>query len=1169
MRSRTSVMSRYTMIDVGLSRLFFLCLVLSAVDAIPEGMEFIPDKSFFGLPNSWCPVNMYGPRCDDCNELKFPADGVCQPCPAHSTSRAGAVDIVECSCNSNLYKVFAITNDQIGTVAVRQFSCVPGIDGSNNCPAHAYRDVYGTCTPCPQYSTGRMGSLKLADCVCNAGYATRPTKIGPGLDYFECIECPSGKYAESNSPTCTSCPSGAWSLARSTKIDCYCQPGYSGYNGETCTACTSGKYSDFGGPKPCETCPDSSTSAMSASSCLCKSGFSGWNWKACTPCAAGTYKESLGSAQCSTCSVNQTSPVMSTARTDCICKAGFFLTSSFDPWLQYDVFACTLCTPGKYKNVSGNQQCSNCPINTMSSSGGTDLSACQCNAGFTGSVSCFACAAGTYKTVIGSGSCTDCSVDEPFLDATRQVQRAQACQQCRPGTYQNTSSLDASCVNCPVNSTSPGGSRSFTDCVCKPGFIGNTNNCIECPSGTYAASSAPCVDKPGIVRTFEWSKTDYMCTAPSTWQNRIGYTTQFIDTVVNGCSISGICNDCCASCRAKGACNRPLDPVCLACPANSSPALTTCVCNAGFAGPNGWNCTACGVGRYSAVGEPFCSCNPGLYGLTYGICNACEPGKFSIGRQTTCTACVAGKYSTAGATTCTDCPVNSYSPVPGASIDGCECNAGFSGTSGTCVPCAAGKYKDTLGSTCLNCPEKTTSPIGSRLLGNCVCDAGHTCSDAVDFQTNRYYCSYFLTHPGQCIDYLACGACCSCSRFCGDSDIPPSLYGCTSCPLGTNKTSVGLAPCSKCPSGQTSIDGLQCVKAALFTTQITTRATPTPTTTLAAVSSTPRLTTTPTPVSTTSTVFGSVTCTCNLVCQPSNGTQSGIISINVSQYQNYMYCSWLISSNGLISLQFSLVDIDVWGDYVTINRCRTQSCSTVETLNGLYQPPDLRTIFTSDTGYIQVVFYSDFRDTGLGFRLRWNVTAHGTSSTTTTPTLVTTPIPATETTQVRTTSTTPIPSTQTTKVRTTSTTPIPATQTTQVTTTNTTPIPATQTTQVRTSSTTPARTTTTTPVGSTSTTPMPTIHTTPTTTMRTTAVSTKTPSSTTSSTTPVPTDRNDPVASSSSDVLIIIGIITSILVICCCCLVCLLCLNTEEEQRQLEYEQLELQKKHESKQRLS
>jgi hypothetical protein len=110
-------------------------------------------------------------------------------------------------------------------------------------------------------------------------------------------------------------------------------------------------------------------------------------------------------------------------------------------------------------------------------------------------------------------------------------------------------------------------------------------------------------------------------------------------------------------------------------------------------------------------------------------------------------------------------------------------------------------------------------------------------------------------------------------------------------------------------------------------------------------------------------------------CQPSTDTtSSGIISDGSADYANNANCSWLIASTGgLISLSFSSFNTESGYDTVTVNRCTSSSCGTVTQvakLSGSSVSPS--TIYTSSTGYMQVVFASDGSVTASGFVASWS-----------------------------------------------------------------------------------------------------------------------------------------------------------------------------------------------------
>ena len=132
----------------------------------------------------------------------------------------------------------------------------------------------------------------------------------------------------------------------------------------------------------------------------------------------------------------------------------------------------------------------------------------------------------------------------------------------------------------------------------------------------------------------------------------------------------------------------------------------------------------------------------------------------------------------------------------------------------------------------------------------------------------------------------------------------------------------------------------------------------------------------------TETVSATVTCSGGCLCQPSTGTFSGAISDGTSNYADHANCNWLIASSGLISLSFSSFNTEACCDFVTINRC-TSSSSCEEQVSRLSDSSgSLGTIYTSSTGYMQVVFTSDYLVGCSGFVGSWS--SGSTSSTCTT-----------------------------------------------------------------------------------------------------------------------------------------------------------------------------------------
>jgi hypothetical protein len=123
-----------------------------------------------------------------------------------------------------------------------------------------------------------------------------------------------------------------------------------------------------------------------------------------------------------------------------------------------------------------------------------------------------------------------------------------------------------------------------------------------------------------------------------------------------------------------------------------------------------------------------------------------------------------------------------------------------------------------------------------------------------------------------------------------------------------------------------------------------------------------------------------VTCSGSCPCVPSSGTNSGEISDGAANYPNTGQCKWIISSSGIgnISLSFSQFSLDsngVQGDYLNINKCTSSACTTVERIMQLRGSSTtiLENIYTSTSGYMQLVLRSDEQLTSSGFVAAWAV----------------------------------------------------------------------------------------------------------------------------------------------------------------------------------------------------
>ena len=128
-----------------------------------------------------------------------------------------------------------------------------------------------------------------------------------------------------------------------------------------------------------------------------------------------------------------------------------------------------------------------------------------------------------------------------------------------------------------------------------------------------------------------------------------------------------------------------------------SNAQTNCICNAGYTGPDGGECTACAGGTFkNAAGS--------------ALCVNCDTDEFSL----------------AGADSCTDCHANSASPEGSDARSDCKCNQGYSPdnveTPTACELCEIGYAKNTVeNEACQQCgPTEIAATAGSHTCSSCL-----------------------------------------------------------------------------------------------------------------------------------------------------------------------------------------------------------------------------------------------------------------------------------------------------------------------------------------------------------------------------------------------------------------------------------------------------------------
>lgn len=697
-------------------------------------------------------------QCDACpidTYQSLTGQTVCQNCIANSASGNGSAVETDCKCVQGYTRVD-------GSCAL----CLVGY----------YKDTIsnGACSACPSgYTSATTGSVALSDCQpCTGNTYSHTTETGT-----VCVGCPVNSNV-------------GWAPYPLNGIDsCKCDPGFTGLASTGCVACELGKYKSTSGSSLCVNCPDGSI------------GNAAWthlrfNTSACATCPANTYTQDL--LTCASCPQHSVSDAGSNEIQDCVCDVGYFQDSgSCQPCAAGYVKlltgnqACDICGADTYAN---NNACQDCPDNTQSTSGSSSVTACFCNAGYTGTITtttdtCTACVLGTYKTSPGTAACSECNEN----------------------TYYNGDApyTTSSCTSCPDFSTSPKASGSISDCECDSGYTRQDNTCSLCPVNYYCpnentvtacttGSASPegstaataCVCVPGFYGapdTCTLCPVNSYCSGGTHIQSCPDHSTTL--------TLAGQTNASACVCDAghyftDGACSEcPADTYCanqvkVQCPLNSSAvagqdSIAQCFCDEYFTKDANNECVLCnthvvchgvqttiidGVEVMSAGTVDICGANSTN---VHQSCR-CEPGWY-CGDGTSSDSCIAPStcQPCPEGSVCNNnqkfvCPSNQTSPDGSHHADHCVCLEGYYLVGGNdCFRCPVGAYctNETLSLCSTFDTNLTTEGDGHDQLTDCLCRAGYfrdSYEDTCKLCPKDFYCpSETTTTKPNVID---CGA---------------------------------------------------------------------------------------------------------------------------------------------------------------------------------------------------------------------------------------------------------------------------------------------------------------------------------------------------------------------------------------------------------------------------
>ena len=756
----------------------------------------------------------------------------CTACPQSSVSVEGSSAITACKCDKG-------------------FS---GPDGSSctSCSTGQYKNEIGDalCSNCTSNSDSASGSTGSSACICNAGFT--------GPNGGTCLACAAGKFKEAvGAAVCSNCTANSDSPAGSINGSaCTCNAGFTGPDGQACQACEAGKYKQAVGAaactqceagksssalgavtsdvcttcgintfssadtRECTACPQSSVSVEGSSvitACICDAGSTGPNGGNCVACTGGKFKTVNGTGPCSTCTTGtyagagmsacidcpglefgSTSAAGSDKLEDCNCGRGLTAPSGQ---------ICQGCAIGKYKDVVGSAECTDCPQNSLSLSASISLTSCICKPGYTGSngAACTACGFGEYKSSNGSATCSACP----------------------SGKYSDQISLsnEALCKECPSsNSTSPAKSGKLSDCTCNAGHTGPDGGiCLACTAGKFKVSSgaAACtLCDSGKYSTIVAAKNSSACMHCPAGSVAVAGSKVEADCVCN-LGHTGPAGGPCVKCPAGTFKEVTGDDACAQCAAGkhvlieASISVSACVpCSAGtYSASNSSECLTCPLGSTSVAGSALitdCKCDTGQYLDGDGACTACPAGKYNdefgqVGIHS-CKLCDIGKFQASiGQTSCLKCSLGSNTSSLGATnASDCICGAGYWGDPpdgrSPCSSCKEGKYSTliaaTSNTTCLNCPLESTSPAASGVVTACSCNPGHTGLDGMN-------CSQCIAGTYKSFQGPQSCSLCGHGKFSGQvAQVDEST--CVSCPPGTMSLTLGAvdnSTCQPCPVG--------------------------------------------------------------------------------------------------------------------------------------------------------------------------------------------------------------------------------------------------------------------------------------------------------------------------------------------------------------------------------
>ena len=455
-----------------------------------------------------------------------------------------------------------------------------------------------------------------------------------------CVKTPVGTFSRVNALQSEPCPRGTFSTL---------------VGQSQCTECPAGKYLDDIGSSAddCKNCPSGKFSTAV--------GATG-----CSGCGVGQiYNDS--NAQCVFCTAGKFSSVDETECRDC--APGF--------WSDEGVGSCVPCEIGTYSNetaATSIETCVECPIGTYGSN--------------EGAVQCVDSPANTYQMKTGAvlADCRACSVPNAPATSTPGTKNVSQCV-CGLGSYGTA----GNCRQCPLHASSNDNAQTLNDCFCNAGFRQSRTRspwtCVQCGEGSFSAANASSCSRctGGKYSDVPGASECKFCPGG---KSSVPGMAHCVTSLCSECPVGtyqpiiGAKNEAaCLACEEgkfsyglAGNCSACDDETCsnyenfIKCYPNSQLPLgsTTCICNAGYTGPDDWKCAACEAGKYKdGLGSDACTaCGAGSsspVGSTASAACTCIQGLGLLDASSLCQPCLPGTGSTNGDNLCTECSAGTYS----------------------------------------------------------------------------------------------------------------------------------------------------------------------------------------------------------------------------------------------------------------------------------------------------------------------------------------------------------------------------------------------------------------------------------------------------------------------------------------------------------------------------